>query len=381
MRAEIEIEGDAPIEDVHSGLHSELGALRREHTGRSVDPLIKVVDLAWLEFVKPDLERAERFAVDFGFQVVDRTPDVLRLRGTWSAAPCLVIRRGRTSHFHGPTFLAQTASDLERLARASGEVVIDHAGGKAVEMHDPSGVPVRVVAGVPALPAIPERAALDLNFGIDHPRHNATQRPVLAPAQVQRLGHVVIETTRFASALQWYLDTLGMIVSDFLFLDDLRDRGPTMAFLRCDLGDTPSDHHTLAMHLGPRTGYVHSAYQVTDLDTVAMGGKYLGDKGYKRVWGIGRHIQGSQIFDYWRDPDRLMFEHFADGDLFDSSIEAGWAPMSASGLAQWGPPVTRDFLGTRPSPAMVGTVLKALALEKNEIDPAVLRSLMKAMSQ
>ena len=46
-----------------------------------------------------------------------------------------------------------------------------------------------------------------------------------------------------------------------------------------------------------------------------------------------------------------MLEHFADGDLFSCDLEPGWAPMSASGLAQWGPPVTRDFLGTSPSPA------------------------------
>jgi hypothetical protein len=34
----------------------------------------------------------------------------------------------------------------------------------------------------------------------------------------------------------------------------------------------PSDHHTLALHLGPAAGYSHSAYQITDLDAVAAGG-------------------------------------------------------------------------------------------------------------
>ena len=384
LRAEVEIPvgrgGDAPAHDVHAGLHAEGGAFRGEHPGRSTDPTVKVVDLAWLEFEKPDLLRAERFALDFGFQVVDRTPNVLRLRGAWSGCACLVIRKGRGSRFLGPTFRAESVRDVERLARALGETVVNHAGGRAVETRDPSGFAVRVVAGLPDLPTLESRAPLTLNFGADPQRTNATQRAPHGPAQVQRLGHVVLETTRFQGALQWYLDHLGMIVSDFLYLDDLRDRGPTMAFIRCDLGSVPSDHHTLAMHLGPRTGYVHSAYQVGDLDGVALGGRHLAEQGYKQVWGIGRHVQGSQIFDYWRDPDRLMFEHFADGDLFDCSLEAGWAPMSASGLSQWGPPVTRDFLGTSPNPAMVATVLRALALEQNEIDPAALRSLMRAMS-
>ena len=44
--------------------------------------MIKVADLAWLEFEKPDLSRAETFARAFGFSVADRTPDELHLRGT-----------------------------------------------------------------------------------------------------------------------------------------------------------------------------------------------------------------------------------------------------------------------------------------------------------
>ena len=191
-----------------------------------------------------------------------------------------------------------------------------------MQLTDPSGIPVTVSYGVPELPALPERAPLPLNFGTSAARVNATQRPERLPAEIERLGHVVLGTTRFRAALDWYLDTLGLIVSDFLHLDGQRERGPVMAFIRCDQGSVPTDHHTLAMLLAPQTGYVHSAYQVTDLDEVAASGQYLRDRGYRHSWGIGRHIQGSQIFDYWRDPDKLMFEHYADGDVFDCA-EAG----------------------------------------------------------
>ncbi|MGP3914897.1 VOC family protein [Nonomuraea sp. 10N515B] len=378
---EIEIPaGAAGPADVHHGLHSELGALRGEHPGRAHNPVIKVVELGWLEFVKPDLDRAERFARDFGFVVHSRTPDRLSLRGTWSALPCLIIRRGPRARFAGPTFVAESVADVRRLARWAGANALPLQGGLGVQLTDPSGFPVRVVAGMDRLPALAEREPLDLNVGTKPVRLNATQRPPQAAAQVQRLGHVVLETTRFRRTLEWYLEALGLIVSDFLFLDELRDRGPTMAFLRCDLGSVPTDHHTLAMHLGPRVGYVHSAYQVTDLDAVAAGGEHLAAQGYRRVWGIGRHIQGSQIFDYWRDPDRMMVEHYADGDLFDCSLEPGWAPMSASGLAQWGPPVSRDFLVGKPTPGMVSALLKALRDEAGEIDIDVLKALAKAMA-
>ena len=158
----------------------------------------------------------------------------------------------------------------------------------------------------------------------------------------------MLQSTTYIQTLNWYLQHLGLIVSDFKYFQGQRERGPTMSFIRCDQGSTPTDHHTLAMTLGPRNRYVHSAFQVADLDAMAAGGEYLRERGFHRSWGIGRHIEGSQIFDYWRDPDGLLVEHFTDGDRFDCTLEPGWSPMTASGLAQWGPPASKDFMGIAP---------------------------------
>jgi catechol 2,3-dioxygenase-like lactoylglutathione lyase family enzyme len=366
-------------QDPHRSLHSESGAVPGEHAGRSRNPLVKVAGLAWLEFEKPDLDRAGRFLADFGFTGADRTPEMLVLRSRWAGAPCLIVRRGGRPRFAGAAFHASARADLGRLARATGGTVIPHRGGHCVQLVDPSGFPVRVVHGIPELPALPERAPLALNFGPGPVRTNRTQRPARRAAEIQRLGHVVLGTTQFGAALDWYLDTLGLIVSDFLYLDAQRERGPVMAFIRCDQGSVPADHHTLAMTLQPRTGYLHSAYQVTDLDEVAASGEYLRERGYRHSWGIGRHIQGSQIFDYWRDADRLMFEHYTDGDVFDSAAEPGWAPLSVSGLAQWGPKATADFTGAR-DPGVVVAAIKALRDKGSEVDFGGLRGLIKAMS-
>ena len=368
----------APKQDPHRSLHSEVGPKRGEHPGRAPNPVVKVAGLAWLEFEKPDLARAEKFLVDFGFAIVDRTPEALMLRGRWAGTAGLVVRKGVRSRFIGPAFTADARADLDRLGRVAGSVVSPHRGGHAVELSDPSGFAVRVVHGVTELPALSERQPLALNFGPHPTRANGTQRPARQAAQIQRLGHVVLGTTRFSASLDWYLENLGMIVSDFLYLDGQRERGPSMAFIRCDQGNVPCDHHTLAMALQPKTGYLHSAYQLTDLDEVAAGGEYLRERGYQHAWGIGRHIQGSQIFDYWRDPDRLMFEHYTDGDVFDCSIEPGWAPMSVSGLAQWGPKATADFTGTN-DPRVVLAAIKALTARGNDVTFGVLRGLIRAM--
>jgi len=365
----------------HKDVHSERGASPGEHPGRAKNPVIKVRGLAWLEFEKQDLDRTELFARDFGFAVHSRTPDELWLRGAREAAPCLVVRRAPESRFVGVAFEAADRADLERLARSTGgtvDALVQEGGGHGVHLTDPTGMAVSVVHGMENLPGTPLQQPLTWNVAGGRARVNATQRPARGPARVERLGHVVLASRVFGRALDWYLENLGLIVSDFLFIDGQRDRGPTMAFIRCDRGSEPTDHHTLAMLLGPEAGYVHSAYEVADLDAMAAGGEYLGERGWQRSWGIGRHIQGSQVFDYWRDPDHFMVEHYADGDLFDSSLEPGWAPMSASGLAQWGPPATVDFLGTRPSPSLVRAALEALR-EDNEIDRARLTGLMKAM--
>jgi Glyoxalase/Bleomycin resistance protein/Dioxygenase superfamily len=365
----------------HNDLHSGQGARKGEHPGLSRNPIIKVQDIAWLEFEKPDLARAEAFARAFGFATVLRTADEVQLRGTDAGAPCVILRRGERSRFVGTAFRACDETDVVRLAEvagASARSLPESIGGISVDLVDPSGIPVRVVAGMHALPELPGLDAHTFNFGHELRRTNAMQRPPRIPAKVQRLGHVVLQSTKYVESLTWYLDNLGMIVSDFLYYPGQRDRGPVMSFIRCDRGSTPADHHTIALALGPANRYVHSAYQVCDLDALAVGGEYLADRGYFRSWGIGRHIQGSQIFDYWRDPDGFLVEHFADGDMFDNTLEPGWAPFTASGLAQWGPQATKDFLGTNPKalPHEAHSVLTALR-EDNEFTLTRLRGLLK----
>ncbi|CAN5778511.1 VOC family protein [soil metagenome] len=368
---------------MHRDLHSEQGAHRGEHTGRSANPVIKVHDIAWLEFEKPDLMRAEAFAQAFGFSTLLRTPDELHLRGTDTGTPCVIVRRGTRSRFAGVAFTAHDEVDVLRLADAAGaptRVLPESIGGLAVHLVDPSGVPVRVIAGAHPHTALPSQPPLVVNAGHEILRTNATQRPPRLPARVQRLGHVVLQSTKYVETLDWYLDNLGMIVSDFLYFPGQRELGPTMSFIRCDRGDTPTDHHTLALALGPSNRYVHSAYQVCDLDALAAGGEYLREHGYRRSWGIGRHIQGSQLFDYWRDPDGFLVEHFADGDMFDSTIEPGWAAFTASGLSQWGPPATKDFLGISPGRESIGelrSILKAVRDPDNEFTRDRLRGLLK----
>src|SRR6516225_1958122 len=152
----------------HNGLHSEQGALRGEHPGRSANPVIKVQDVLWLEFEKPDLVKAQVFAQAFGFSTALRTDEELHLRGSDAGAPCVLIRRGPRERFVGPAFVAAEQSDLLRLADATGAIVRplpDSLGGLTVDLVDPSGLPVRVVSGTHQLEALPAQTPHVFNFG------------------------------------------------------------------------------------------------------------------------------------------------------------------------------------------------------------------------
>ena len=74
-----------------------------------------------------------------------------------------------------------------------------------------------------------------------------------------------------------------------------------------------------------------------------------------------------------------MVEHFTDGDMFDCTLEPGWTPMTASGLAQWGPPATKDFMGIAPSRESLRELRSMFSAlrDDNEFDLDRLRGLLK----
>ena len=166
----------------HNDLHSEQGALNGEHAGRSANPIIKVQDVIWLEFEKPDLERAEAFAQAFGFATALRTDEELHLRGCDAGAPCVLIRRGEREKFLGPAFVAAEHSDLVRLADATGATVRplpESLGGVTVDLVDPSGLSVRVVSGTHQLEALPAARLRTCST-------SATRWPGLTPLSARR---------------------------------------------------------------------------------------------------------------------------------------------------------------------------------------------------
>ena len=182
-------------------------------------------------------------------------------------------------------------------------------GGTGVELQDPSGRCVWLLHGRGAVAQLPVRSSLvaDTNTVQHAPRVNRTVRTPIEPARIVRLGHVVMQTVDFANMSQWYMRHLGLIPTDVQYLED---GSPNLAFFRLDLGAEPADHHSFVLAGGIEEKYEHSAYEVVDLDALGQGHNVLRANGHRHMWGIGRHVLGSQLFDYWYDPDGMEFEHY-----------------------------------------------------------------------
>jgi cytochrome P450 family 619 len=70
-------------------------------------------------------------------------------------------------------------------------------------------------------------------------------------------------------------------------------------FYRLGRGKELVDHHCFFFFEGPKFHVHHSSFETHDFDAQVLGHDWLRQKGYTNCWGVGRHIMGSQIFDYW----------------------------------------------------------------------------------
>jgi catechol 2,3-dioxygenase-like lactoylglutathione lyase family enzyme len=342
-------------------------------------PLVKVWDIASVEFGRPNMDKALAFLSDFGLTIDYRDADLAYLSGRSGYGPCYILRRTDKPSFLGVALAVQTPAELDRIATLPGASAIEPAEGwaegKQVRLTDPAGFPLRVVQG-PRRDTPAPRRSLVQNLELPRSRVNAMQRPPLGAAHVLRLGHAVVAVVDFFKSVRWYMDTFGLLPSD---VQTIGDGDPALVFMRCDRGEMPTDHHTFVLVQNVVNQYSHAAFECVDLDDIAMGQEHLLSKGWKHAWGVGRHLLGSQIFDYWRDPWGDKVEHFADSDMFTADHPADVTPLTTAGLYQWGPPVPSDFEAPKLTPVFLWKAIRNVRAS-DEMTFARMRALLKAIA-
>lgn len=308
--------------------------------------MIAVKDIAYVRYQATDLDAMEAFMTDFGLKTKVRTANALYMRSCSDAHHVHITELGESNKTLGFGLLAQSASDLEQLAARLNTTVEDNpepGGGKRVRFTDPDGFLVDVIHGQATLAEIPFREPMAMNPATGRQRFGKVIRLKPQAASVTRMGHLALLVTDFKKSFEFYCDVLGFKPSDTYYAGSPENK--IAAFMHCGLGSSFTDHHTLALISSPDgvPRFDHSAFEVIDLDDLVQGGEYLKSCGHKHSWGVGRHIQGSQLFDYWRDPFGHKVEHWTDGDLVNDETPVGNAPVTNEELSQWAPPLTPEF--------------------------------------
>ena len=303
-----------------------------------------VSDLAYCRLRLPDLDKAEQFLVDFGLVAVGTDAGRRFYRGSDPAPYCYVTEPGE-ERFLGFAFKAKSADDLDRLSAEAGlpiEAIDAPGGGSRVRLREPNGYDVDVVWGIAPAPAI-DVARQPYNTG-SAPllRKDLYRLPPGGITPIKRLAHVVLATPRVSETVDWFKATLGLISSDDIVAGS--DKKPLGAFLRIDEGEAYVDHHSVFVIGSPVAGLQHLSFEVQDIDAVFADHHHLKSLGrYEHLWGVGRHLLGSQVFDYWSDPFGYPHEHWADSDRLNASAAATQWDAHEGLVNQWGEPPPERF--------------------------------------
>lgn len=350
---------------------SLLGSIPFERAGA---PSTKALALAYVMFERRDSEAQCAFLEDFGLTRVGGG----FFRGASDKPLIYEVASGDRDRYIGMALEMASMEDLEILARLEGGTIVDNprpGGGKLLSLTDPAGWTVHAVWGQTPVTSLEDRPSFPVNQPLARNRINRGVRLPAGPPLVQRTGHLVLTAVNFQEVSAWYRQRFGFLPTDVLCLPD---GTPAGSFMRLDRGETPVDHHTLVIAQDVANNFGHVAFEVLDADAIGMGAEHLKARSYTHAWGVGRHLLGSQVFDYWRDPTGDRHEHYSDSDVFDAAYEPGYHPLNAAGLYQWGPDFPKDFEDVGFSLSKLLGLLKTLSGD-NELTLSKVKGLMGAM--
>lgn len=298
-------------------------------TQSSGDSRILLDRLSHCRYGHPDLEKAEQFFTDFGLIPVLKKDDKIYFRGFGRDQFCYVAEKTEDGKrkFRGGAWIVQSMAELEKAAKLPGSTPIHDfdapGGGKVVIVKDLLGEEITLIYGqedcVPDARETPKPVMW--NTWEDKKRLGEFQRPDRdSPSKVHKLGHYGFEVNIdwIHRVFDWYSKTFNMKKTDTLFQP--QSNKTCMIFIHLDKGKEFVDHHVRIS--SPSTGFRcannrqnifiagspevkegikahHTSFEVDDVDSQVVGHHYLRRKGYINVFGVGRHVLGSQIFDYW----------------------------------------------------------------------------------
>jgi catechol 2,3-dioxygenase-like lactoylglutathione lyase family enzyme len=269
-----------------------------------------ITHLRHVDLAVPDFERQREFYVDlWGLTEVARDGDLSYLAAEGSTEPFVVRLRGgddKRVDVIGIGAADRTAVDqlCEQLGQAGVQLVSEpdelttYGGGYGFRFFDGDG--------------------RTLEVSCDNDVRDARELEPLE-AVPQALSHVVFNSPDPEGTVAWYLQHLGVAISDQLTLPGM---GDLMWFLRCSPW-----HHTFAIVRGPHASLHHLSFEMRGVEENMFATGRVMRAGVERVWGPGKHLAGDNMFNYFLDPSGNTMEYTT---VLETVDEETWEPHKYS---------------------------------------------------
>ena len=294
-------------------------------------------------FSVPDLAVAHKFYATFGLDVREQADRLDLFSFGHSHAWASIFQAGdrkQLQYVSYGIFAEDEAAFRERIAQLGIGIAPHPLGDKAgIWLRDPDGTAIQLVVASKVSPSGPSPAiAPEVT-----PRGKgaAPSRSQVRPVRPRHLSHILQFTPDVTGMVAFCKAVLGLRLSDH--------SGDIIAFTHTPHG---CDHHLVAFAKSHAPGLHHSSWDVAGVEEVGRGAEQMRNAGWGQGWGVGRHVLGSNYFNYVRDPWGSFCEYSSDIDFIPADLDwpsADHPPEDS--LYVWGPALPADFVTNQEQPS------------------------------
>jgi catechol-2,3-dioxygenase len=304
-----------------------------------------VIELGTLDHVAlrvADLEEAaDRWALQFGLTRRASADGSVDLSCDDEPVALQLVAGGEPGFDHVAWGLARGCALEDAAAHLDAQGVSYERGDGRLELADLEGNTLHLLPYREPVSRLVAHARSAGRIPVGHPR---------------RLGHVNFLTGRIQDQVRFYVDVLGMTLTDWL--------GEGGAWLR--IGGI---HHEMAFVNKGYSHFHHLALDVVDIGQMRDALDHLGRHGRWLGWGPTRHGVGGNIASYVRIVEEACFvELYCDMELLAPDHEPRVWPDDRYSSNTWGPLPPRSYF--RFDDAAVASERESLEMQGVPLAPA-----------
>ncbi len=287
-------------------------------------------------YTVPELAVAERFYKTFGLDVRknDGRLDLYTFGHPHCWASIFQSGERKQLQYVRLGIFAEDEAAFSRVVAKLGIGTEPHALGdkQGIWLRDPDGIATQLVVAPKVSPSA--KTSPHLPIAVAPGLGAAPSRSNVNTVRPRYLSHILRFSPDVARMVAFCRDVLGLRLSDH--------SGEIIAFVHTPHG---SDHHLIAFAKSHAPGLHHSSWDVGSVDEVGAGAEQMRNAGWGNGWGVGRHVLGSNYFNYVQDPWGSFCEYSFDIDFVPTELDWPAADhLPADSLYVWGPPVPADFI-------------------------------------